>query len=136
MSVLFLFIYNRIIICYDYLTLMGKLFKIRRANRFHPFDVPAPYGFLVKKTEKGEWASICYDENAGINKREIEPDLEEYSFLEPNSVVLQLEESVIGKDLECFSKTVKGKYVPDGNYIPCLLNERLLLIKAEFLKPI
>lgn len=115
---------------------MGKLFKIRRANRYHPFDVPAPYGFLVKKTESGEWASVCYDETAGYNKREMEPDLEEYSFLEPNSVVLQLEESVIGKDLERFSKTVKGKYVPEGNYVPCLLDERLMLIKAEFLKPL
>ena len=115
---------------------MGKLFKIRRSSRHHPFDVPAPYGFLVKKMEIGGWASVCYDERSGVNKREAEPDLEEYSFLEPNSVVLQLDESVIGKDLESFSKTVKGKYVPDGNYIPCLLDERLLLIKAEFLKPL
>lgn len=115
---------------------MGKLFKIRRSSRFHPFDVPVPYGFLVKKTEHGEWASICFDEASGINKRETLPELEEYSFIEPNSIVLQVEDGVIGKSLERFSKTVKGKYVPDGNYIPCLLNERLFLIKAEFLKPL
>lgn len=115
---------------------MGKLFKIKRSTRYHPFDVPAPYGFLVKKTETGEWASICYDEMAGINLRDTQPELEEYSFLEPNSIVLQLEDNVIGKSLERFSKTVKGKYVPEGNYIPCLLDERLLLIKAEFLKPL
>ena len=114
---------------------MGKLFKIRRTGRFHPFDVAAPYGFLVKKTEKGQWASICYDEISDINTRDIEPDLEEYSFIEPNSVVLQLEESIKGKELERFSATIKGN-VPDGNYIPCLLDERLMLIKAEFLKPI
>ena len=109
---------------------MGKLFKIRRTG------IAAPYGFLVKKTEKGQWASICYDEISDINTRDIEPDLEEYSFIEPNSVVLQLEESIKGKELERFSATIKGKYVPDGNYIPCLLDERLMLIKAEFLKPL
>jgi len=108
---------------------MGKLFKIRRTG------IAAPYGFLVKKTEKRQWASICYDEISDINTRDIEPDLEEYSFIEPNSVVLQLEESIKGKELERFSATIKGN-VPDGNYIPCLLDERLMLIKAEFLKPI
>jgi hypothetical protein len=56
---------------------MGKLFKIRRTGRFHPFDVAAPYGFLVKKTEKGQWASICYDEISNINTRDNQPDLEE-----------------------------------------------------------
>lgn len=115
---------------------MGKLFKIRRTGRFHPFDVAAPYGFLVKKTEKGQWASICYDESSNVNTRDNQPDLEEYSFIEPNSVVLQVEDSIRGKDLEHFSNTILGKYIPDGNYVPCLLDERLMLIKAEFLKPI
>lgn len=115
---------------------MGKLFKIKRSIRYNPFDVPAPYGFLVKKTESGQWASICYDEMADRNKREIQPELEEYSFLEPNSIVMQLDNMIMGKELEGFSRTIKGKYVPEGNYIPCLLDERLFLIREEFLKPL
>lgn len=115
---------------------MGNLYKIKRSTRYHPFDVPAPYGFLIKKIEHIGWASVCYDDLNQINKREYYPELEEYIFLEPNSVVLQLDETVNGKELERFSKTVKGKYVPDGNYIPCLLDERIMLIKSEFLKPL
>jgi hypothetical protein len=43
----------------------------------------------------------------------MEPDLEEYSFLNLTRCPYSFEESNIGKDLERFSKTVKV-HVPEG----------------------
>ena len=82
------------------------------------------------------WTSICYDEVNNINKRDFDPELEEYRFFEPDSIVFQLDKAINGKELERFRETVKGRHVSDGNYIPCLIDERLVLINSEFLKPL
>ncbi len=112
---------------------MKKLYSVRKLNKKNPYAVPAPYGFLVKKTETGHWASICYDEITGLNSKESRPDL---VFIESNSVAMQLEDTIDDAELDEFSKTVKNKYVPNGKYIPCLIDEKVLLIKEEFLNPI
>lgn len=115
---------------------MKKLYSIRKLSKKNPYAVPAPYGFLVKKTEKGQWASICYDEDTGVNARYKNPELIEYIFLESNTIAMQLDEMMNSFELEAFSKTVKNRYVPGGNYIPCLIDEKVMLIKEEFLNPI
>lgn len=113
---------------------MKKLYKIKNIDK--TYAVPAPYGFLIKKTDNGTWTSACYDERSQTNIRDIRPDIQEYIFLEPNTIVMQLDDIIAGGSLEAFSQTIKNKYIPGGSYIPCLLDERLMLIKEDFLNPL
>ena len=113
------------------------IYSIRQLNK-RRYNIPNPFGYLAKKNSKGHWVSICYDEqtNTNLGNKSVLHSNEYVNIDNVEDVVLQIDNELGAEQLKEFEASIMGKYIPSGNYVPCLWDEKIMLIKTEFLTPV
>jgi len=87
------------------------------------YNVPDPFGYLATKNSQGKWISSARQPIVFIDNSE--------------ETVLQIDEALDGNDFKEFANSLRDyHYILDGSYIPCLLDEKVILISKNFLQPI
>ncbi len=87
------------------------------------YNVPDPYGYPVTKNSQGKWVSSARQPIMFID------NLKE--------TVLQIDKALDKNDFKEFSKSLGNyHYILAESYIPCLLDEKVMLISKNFLQPI
>lgn len=106
-----------------------------KAASYKRYNIPSPFGYLAKKSSKGNWISICFDEKAGLNLANQNQSLNEYiNISDIDDVAIQIDEELDLEQFKEFEASIMGKHIPSGKYVPCLLDEKIVIVRKEFLQ--
>jgi hypothetical protein len=106
-----------------------------KATSYKRYNIPSPFGYLAKKSSKGYWISVCFDEKAGLNLANRDSSLSEYiNISNVNDLAIQIDEELSLEQMKEFEASIMGKHIPSGKYVPCLLDERIVILRKEFLQ--
>jgi len=103
------------------------IYKILRGVKslvYKRYNIPDAFGYPAIKNSQGKWVSSSASQPIVFID-----NLEE--------TVLQIDDALDGNDFKEFAKSLgEYHYIPAGKYIPCLLNEKIMLISKNFLQTI
>lgn len=103
--------------------LLYNILRNLKSSAHKVYNVPDPFGYLATKNPQGHWVSSAKHPIVFIDNSE--------------ETVLQIDEALDGNDFKEFANSLGDyHYIPDGSYIPCLLDEKVILISKNFLQPI